>query len=100
MDNSKFYKFLKEETGKFFDDASPNCYIEKDLEIYGDEAEDFLMKFSNEFNVDITSFNFGEHFNFEIDTISLWIYSLFNKGKKKDLTINDLKKSLITGKLE
>lgn len=100
MDNSKFYEFLKEETGVFFDDVSPNCYIEKDLDIYGDEAEDFLIKFSKEFNVDITSFNFDEHFNSEVDKISLWLSSLFGKEKKKDLTIYDLKNALIKGKLE
>ncbi|MBP1224728.1 DUF1493 family protein [Flavobacterium sp. 1355] len=100
MDNSKFYKFLKEETGKNFDDESPNYYIEKDLNIYGDEAEDFLMKFSNEFKVDITSFNFGEHFNPEADKIYLWFYNLFYKKNKKDLTIEDLKKAIIKTKLE
>ncbi|AWG25816.1 hypothetical protein FK004_11590 [Flavobacterium kingsejongi] len=94
------YKFLNEETGKIINDTSPNWKIEKDLGIYGDEAEDFIIRFSNRFNVDISNFNFKEHFNSEIDSISLFIVNLFYKKEKNELTINDLKKAVKNGKLE
>jgi hypothetical protein len=55
---TQLYQFLKEETGKIINDTSPNRKIEKDLGIYGDEVEDFIIRFSNRFNVDIRNFNF------------------------------------------
>ncbi|MBW1657933.1 DUF1493 family protein [Flavobacterium quisquiliarum] len=97
--NIKLYQFLKEETGKTITDTSPNWKIEKDLGIYGDEAEEFITRFSNKFNVDISDFDFVAYFNSETDVISLLISRLFYKKEKKELTINDLREAIKKGKL-
>ncbi|MHC0448248.1 hypothetical protein ACWA1F_22775 [Flavobacterium sp. 3-218] len=100
MDYSKLYQFLNKQTGKFFNDQSPNYWIEKDLGIYGDEAVDFLVQFSSGFDVNISDFNFAEHFNSESDKISLFVSNFFKRKNKKDLTIQDLKDALIKRRLE
>jgi hypothetical protein len=100
MNFSNLYLFLKEETGYEINDTSPNLRIEKDLGIYGDEAEDFIIKFSKEFNIDISNFAFNNYFNLETDKISLFIFNFFKKTVRKDLTISDLKKAIEIGKLE
>jgi len=100
MDFIKLYQFLKAETTYSIDDNSSNLSIEKDLKIYGDDAYDLLVKYSKEFNVDISNFNFNKYFNSEIDGISLFILNLFGRKKKIDLTIKDLKEAIVLGKLE
>lgn len=97
---TQLYQFLNDKTGKLINDTSPNWRIEKDLGIYGDEAQDFIIRFSDKFNVDVSNFNFKEYFNSEIDSISLFIANIFYKKEKKELTINDLKKAIKNGKLE
>jgi len=100
MENNELYIFLKNEINKNIDDNSPNLRLEKDLNIYGDDAVEFLEKFSKKFNVNITNFNFDQYFNPEIDKISLFLKNIFNKNIKSDLTINDLKEAIVKGKLE
>jgi len=102
MNFSDLYLFLKKETGYEINDTSPNWKIGDDLGFYGDEAEDFIIKFSKEFNIDISNFAFNNYFNPEIDKISLSIFNFFKKGQteKKDLTIKDLKDAIESGKLE
>lgn len=100
MDYKELYYFLKNETGKTIDDSSPNLRIEKDLHIYGDEAIEFLEKFSEKFNVKIDDFHFEKYFNNEGDIIGLFIKNMFKKSKKIDLTINDLKEAIKKGRLE
>lgn len=100
MNFDNFYQFIKRETDHEIDNYSPNLRIENDFNIYGDEAVDFIIKFSKEFNIDISSFNFNEHFSPEADKISLFILKLFKKVKANNLTINDLKNAIKVGKLE
>lgn len=99
VDFIKLYNFLKQETGRDLNENSPDLKLEKDLGLYGDEAADFLIRFSNEFNVDIQDFDFSKHFNSEIDFISLFLYKIFNKKEKEQLTIQDLKEAIIKHKL-
>jgi hypothetical protein len=100
MDFENFYQFIKRETGYEINNCSPNWRIENDFNIYGDDAVEFIMKFSNEFNIDISSFNFNHHFSPESDKVSLFFLTLLKKIKVKDLAINDLKQAIELGKLE
>ncbi len=99
MGYERFYQFIKDEAGIKVDASRLDLKIEKDFNIYGDEAEDFLIKFSKEFNVDIAAFNFDEHFNPESDKISRFISNIFKKKTRKDLTIRDLIRAINEGKL-
>lgn len=101
MDYTELYKFLSDETGKVIDDKSPNWKIDDDLKIYGDDANEFLIKFSKKFNIKIENFNFENYFNPEIDKISLFFFNIFNrKAKKMDFTINSLKEAIKKGELK
>lgn len=101
MNNTKIYEFLFQETGKVINDESPNYRIQKDLNIYGDEAVDFLTKFSKKFNVKIDNFIFDDYFDPEIDKISLFILNVFRKKIiKKELTIENLKEAIKKGELK
>ena len=46
VDFIKLYNFLKQETGRDLNENSPDLKLEKDLGLYGDEAADFLIRFS------------------------------------------------------
>lgn len=72
--------------------------LEKDLGIYGDDAEDFLFKCGKKYNVDLSNFNFGKYFTKE--TWFIFYGKSFQKKPKYDLTIEDLVQSIKKGKLE
>ena len=101
MDYEQLYKFLKEETGKSLNDASPVLRLKKDLGVYGDEAIDFIERFSREFNIDVRSFDVARYFGSEVDAITEFLLRFFQrtKSKKRDLTTDDLKAALVTGRL-
>jgi Protein of unknown function (DUF1493) len=81
MNYNEFYEFLSQETGKVINDESPNYKIQEDLNIYGDEAVDFLIRFSKKFNVKIDNSIFEDYFNPEIDKMSLFFLNIFSKKK-------------------
>ncbi len=72
-------------------------FLEKDLGIYGDDAAEFLEKYSQKFNVDISNFEFAIHFTAETP---FYIVRKYLLGiNKKDLRIKDLEEGVIKGKL-
>lgn len=76
--------------------------IQDDLGIYGDDAVEFLISFSKEFNVDISSFMAADYFSSEGDMVlPAIIRFLINKKKKKRklITIGHLEKAILEGKL-
>ena len=83
-------------------DVTQNASLENDLEIYGDDAIDFLVAFSKKFNVDISKFKAADYFSPEgVDVVGI-IVRLFTgkkKKEKKELTIGHLEKAVIAGKL-
>lgn len=99
MDYSKFYLFIRGEIGVVIDDKSPNYDIAKDFNLYGDEAVDFINKFSKEFNVNVEAFDFDKYFNSEVDSISLYIKNFFKKDMRAELTIEHLKRAIDFGML-
>ncbi|MFA6060321.1 MAG: DUF1493 family protein [Taibaiella sp.] len=72
-------------------------YLEKDFGIYGDDAAEFIEKFSEKFNVDISDFEHSDYFTPE--TPFYFFYKLFSKRKRKDIRIKDLEIGVIKGKL-
>jgi hypothetical protein len=72
--------------------------LETDLGIYGDDAVDFLAKFGEKYNVDLSNLDYSKYFTKEISFY--FIRRFFLKRNKLDLTIDDLVSSINTGKLE
>jgi len=72
--------------------------LETDLGIYGDDAVDFLTKFGEKYNVDLSNLDYSKYFTKEISFY--FIRRFFLKRNKLDLTIDDLVLSINTGKLE
>lgn len=100
MDYSELYKLLQVYSCEKHDDSTPNLSLSNDLGIYGDDAAEFIVSFSEKFNVDISEFNFDRYFEGEGDAITKFVVKFFNGEKnKKDLSINDLKSAIQSGKL-
>jgi acyl carrier protein len=74
---------------------SRDTRIEKDLGITGDDAVELLIAYSKQFNVDVSKFNAAEYFEPEGMNV-LFSNSVTNK---KTLTLGDLEKGMIAGKL-
>ena len=98
---AELYRFLEVEfPGRAFNSASPNWRLEEDLGIYGDEAVDFLLRFSERFNVDISGFDLSTHFGKE-DSLGYYMRKLLNwpRTLKPSPSIEDLKSAMETGRL-
>lgn len=71
--------------------------------VAGDDGVELLLKYSKQFNVDISGFNFEDYFGSEglnpLDIIKLPLY-LFGVRKLKTLTVEDLYKGFLKKKLE
>lgn len=72
--------------------------IENDLKITGDDADDFIIAFGIEFNVDVRMFPIGDYFRDEGDSILPTI--LGKEQKSKVLTIGQLEKAVMAGHLD
>jgi hypothetical protein len=79
--------------------------VSEDLQIEGDDADEFMQKFSEEFKVDLSDFEFEGHFKFEgFDPIgfSRVVRKLrgdkIYKEKALSITLGDLEKSMIAGR--
>lgn len=70
----------------------------EDLQIYGDDAEEFMEKFFQEFQVEGENFDYHKYFPDE-DIISyLWNYKILKRSLKIPLTLGDLYSSVRAGK--
>jgi hypothetical protein len=70
---------------------SGNTDLEKELGVTGDDAEEFMLKFQREFDVDLSNFRFNRYFGGEGFMLIPFIKSLHGKGEVRDpLTITDL----------
>jgi len=96
-------KFVIEESTVDYIEITRNTRIEDDLNIYGDDADDFLIKFGKTFNVEIEQFPIGDYFSDEGDFILPALIRFFTNTKKRDrkiLTVGHLEKAIIAGKLD
>lgn len=77
--------------------------VKEDLKINGDDADEFLIAFGKEFDVEVSKFNIGEYFDDEGDPILPAIIRMFTGKKKrqtKELTISHLEKAILAGRLD
>lgn len=61
--------FLSDNRWGFDKVFAPNTELYKDLNLYGDDAVEFILSFSKEFNVDVKEFDFNRHFPPEGDFV-------------------------------
>lgn len=106
MENEIFNKlktFVLEESTVDDQEITRETEIENDLGIYGDDADDFLIKFGKKFNVDVSQFPIGNYFSDEGDFILPAIIRFFTNTKKrerKSFTVGHLEKAIMAGKLD
>lgn len=85
-------------------DYNENTDIEKDVGITGDDAADYLVEFGKRYNVDLSNFNFDDHFDPEgydiLGEIWRFLFNRKNNSNKKPLTIGDLLNAIASGKLQ
>ena len=63
--------------------------IARDVGVDGDEAEEFMLKFQSEFDVDLSNFRFDRYFGGEGFMLIPFIKSLLGKGEVREpLTIS------------
>lgn len=77
--------------------------LQRDLKIWGDDSDEILIKFSEKFHVDVSQFPIGEYFDDEGDKTFADLYKVFSKRRrmpKKILTIGDLEKAVLAGRLD
>lgn len=79
-----------------FEDLSLQTRLSEDLGVDGDDAVEFLEKFSEEFNVDLSSFPYNRHFTSEGLSL-LWL--LAPENKLVPVTLQDLVDAVKAGKL-
>jgi hypothetical protein len=77
--------------------------LQTEIGVKGDDAVELIEAFSEEFNVDVSNFYISKYFEGEGDTtISDFIDWIRGKEKEpiKPLTLSDLEKAVIAGKLD
>lgn len=90
------------------DSIDINTKIENDLGVSGDDAIDLLEKFSDKYNVDVSSFEFSKYFlsEGEIASPPIFLKIIFNlfgfkpPKRKKEITVGTLLKAIKVGKLD
>ncbi|PWG77933.1 DUF1493 family protein [Pararcticibacter amylolyticus] len=95
--------FVEEQRWRYPFDLQRTTTLEKDLGITGDDAVEFLVAFGKEFNVDISNFMADEYFKPEGDKILPAIIRYFTgqkKVKSKELSLADLERAIIAGRLD
>src|SRR5947207_3666344 len=101
MNNEIFERiksFVERERWKYSFPLTRETTVEMNLKITGDDADEFLIAFSKEFNVDVSNFRIGDYFGDEGDTIlPALIHAVTGKKKvqRKMLTIGDFEKAII-----
>lgn len=85
--------FIRDEIREYKLPISDKTLLEDDLGITGDDAVELIENFGEKFKVDISNFKFNSYFNSEP--------SIFIPQKAiKSLTVGDLKKAIIQGRLD
>lgn len=106
MDNNIFESiksFVEKQRWQYPFALERTTKIEKDLKITGDEADEFIIAFGKQFNIDVSNFNIDEYFEPEGDKILPAIVRFFTgqkKTKNKELVLGDLERAVIVGKLD
>ena len=104
MDNisEEIKKFVNEIRGVYAFDFTKDTKLQEDLNIWGDDAVEFINNFGGNFNIDISEFDINKYFKSEGDMILSSIVNLFRKTKPPEsipLTLGDLEQAIRNGKL-
>lgn len=99
--------FIKKERWDYKFPLTNSTRLYDDLSIYGDDANDILIAFGKEFNVDVSNFMAADYFKGEggVDFVTP-IINLFKKNKikpiqaTKTLTLGHLEKAIQAGRLD
>ncbi len=94
--------FVNESRGQYSFNFKKSTTIQEDLNVWGDDAVEFIEEFGKTFNVDISEFNYNKYFRPEGDMIMVTILRIFRKTKTYEftpLTLGDLEQAIKTGKL-
>ena len=75
----RIIKFLIENRWQYKFSLTREMQLQRDLKIWGDDADEILIKFSKEFGVDVSRFPIGEYFEDEGDQTFKDIFSFFSK---------------------
>lgn len=78
--------------------------LEEDLGITGDDADEFIMTFSERFNVSTKNFKSSDYFASESEdpfqTVAGWLFGKkLKKNGRKRITLGDLEKAVEEGEL-
>lgn len=73
--------------------------IEWDLNLTGDDAEEFLEEYAKRFNVDMSQFQIQKYFHSEPMNFLFWIKKIVGIRNKEKLTFRDLLNGIEQGKL-
>lgn len=93
----RLFLFVKCESCVDDVEISMDTRLEDDLGVYGDDAVDFIVKYSDTFNVDVSDFNIKDFFSPEQDLLSKL---LFMSGfLRKPFTVRDLYNGILEKKL-
>lgn len=79
-------------------ERSRELRVEDDLRIYGDDAADFILRFSDRFSVDISDLVLDKYFTKE--TAFYFLAKRLSKRNRASLTLGDLEKAVIAGELK
>jgi len=97
------FEFVKKETFTNDEPIGLETRLEEDLGVYGDDAVEFMLKYSEKYKVDVTHFMAADYFSPESrSTFGTILSSLFGKEKssKKILKVVHLYHGIKRGKLD
>jgi len=80
-----------------------NTRLQEDLGIKGDDADEFIYRFAEAFNVDIANVDLSNYFtgnDFDFMTPIVRFFKREPVKKKKPLTLGDLQEAIMIGKLD
>lgn len=95
-------QFVNEIRGGYTFNFTEDTKLQEDLDIWGDDAVEFIENFGKNFDVDISEFDFSKYFKSEGDIILTSVVNLFRKTKSQkftSLTLGDLEQARRNGKL-
>jgi hypothetical protein len=101
MTDNGLIEFIEDQVGKLEFQGIEDMGLYHDLDIYGDDADELLTKYSKMFNVSLEGFRFSDFFPNEGSTLGeIWRFiTLRPKKIYKRLTIGDLQNGIKTGHL-
>ena len=90
--------FVQQEILEFSFPIERSTRLEEDLGVTGDDAVELIIAYGKHFNVDVSKFLLADYFGGE----GFSLMDLFSKKstRNKELTMGDLEKGILAGKLD